>query len=274
MATAHLPTQKLSFILGPCGIESRDQSLRVADHLARYAASLDVVILFKASFDKANRTRLDAFRGPGLEEGLRILESVHRESGLHVLTDIHEPGQAMAAAEVAHVIQIPAFLCRQTDLLVAAARTQRPIHIKKGQFLAPDDMRHVRDKLTAHNAQHIWLCERGTHFGHHDLVVDMRGLLTMRDIAQETAGGRLVFDATHAAQSPSNLNGQSGGDRRWVPALARAAVAVGVDAIFAEVHPNPDSALSDAATQWPLPNLEAFLRPLIAIDQTRRATLP
>jgi 2-dehydro-3-deoxyphosphooctonate aldolase (KDO 8-P synthase) len=267
---ARLPLGELSFILGPCGVESREQCLRVGEALAEVGARLGVVVIFKASFDKANRTRHDAYRGLGVEEGLRVLSDVRAATGLPVLTDIHEPAQAVAAAQAVDVLQVPAFLCRQTDLLAAAARAGKPVHVKKGQFLAPDDARHIRDKLAAFGASDIWLCERGTAFGHHDLIVDMRGLVVMREIAQEAAGGRVVFDATHAAQSPGGPSGRSGGDRRWVPALARAAVAVGVDAVFAEVHPEPSEARSDAATQWPLRDLEPLLRGLIALDEARR----
>jgi 2-dehydro-3-deoxyphosphooctonate aldolase (KDO 8-P synthase) len=268
---ARLPRERLSFILGPCGIESRDQCLWVAEALAQAAARLSVVVIFKASFDKANRTRHDAYRGPGLEEGLRVLSDVRAASGLPVLTDIHEPHQAAAAAQAVDALQVPAFLCRQTDLLAAAAQTGKPIHVKKGQFLAPDDMGHVLDKLTAHGAQDVWLCERGAAFGYHDLVVDMRGLVTFQDLVRPVAGGRVVFDATHAAQSPGGPGGVSGGSRRWVPALARGAVAVGVDAVFMEVHPDPPSARSDAATQWPLADLQPLLATLLTIDAAHRA---
>ena len=262
----------LGFILGPCVIESRAQCLSIAHDLAAAADRFGVEVIFKASFDKANRTRHDAPRGPGLEEGLRVLEDVRRESGLRLLTDIHDPTQAAVVAECVDVLQIPAFLCRQTDLLRAAAKTGKPVHVKKGQFLAPQDMRYVRDKLTDAGASDVWLCERGAAFGYHDLVVDMRSLVIMRELARDV-GGRVVFDATHSTQRPGAAGGASGGDRRFTPALARAAVAVGVDMLFAEVHPDPSAALSDAATQWPLAQLPALIEQLLPIDAARRGTL-
>jgi len=270
--TSSSHTSRLGFILGPCVIESRTLCLRVAEHLAHMAQRLHVDILFKASFDKANRTHHDAFRGPGLVEGLRILEAVREASGLRVLTDIHEPSQAAPVAEVVDVLQIPAFLCRQSDLLEAAGRTGRPVQLKKGPFLAPSAMAHACTKLRMAGAAAVWLCERGTSFGHGDLIVDMRGLVTMA--ALRVSDDRLVFDATHAVQRPGALGDRSGGERHFVPALARAAVAVGVDMIFAEVHPDPSHARSDAATQWPLSQLEPLMRDLLAIDNARRNLTP
>lgn len=258
----------LFFILGPCVLEDEEMPLRVAEQLAEIAARLHIPVFFKSSFDKANRTRLDAFRGPGLDAGLRILESVKASTGLPVLTDIHLPQQAAAVAEVVDVIQIPAFLCRQTDLLVAAAATGKPIHVKKGQFLAPRAMAHVAHKLQESGATEIWLCERGTCLGYGDLVVDMRGLPTLRNIAQTLPGGRVVFDATHSVQRPGGApDGATGGQRELVPVLARAAVAAGVDGVFAEVHPHPEDALCDASNQWPLECLEPLLRTLLAIHE-------
>ncbi len=240
-SVAALYEQKgLCFIAGPCVIESRDSVLRHAERLAAFSTKAAVPLIFKASFDKANRTSVKGFRGPGLEEGLRDLEAVKRATGLPVLTDVHEAAQCGPAALVADVLQIPAFLCRQTDLIAAAAATKRPLNVKKGQFVAPEDMRYALEKAREVGGTQLTLTERGTCFGYRDLVVDMRSLLAMRAL-----GVPVVFDATHATQKPSADGGKTGGNRLLAGPLARAAAAVGVDGIFAEVHEDPDSAKSD-----------------------------
>jgi len=234
--------KRLAFIAGPCVIESVEGTMDLAARLVRLAAEMDVPLVFKASFDKANRTSADSYRGPGLLEGLAILQEVRDRFQVPVLTDIHEPGQAALAAEVVDILQIPAFLCRQTDLVVAAAETGKVINVKKGQFLAPEDMVNVIDKITATGNTKIILTERGASFGYHNLVADMRSLLIMREL-----GYPVVFDATHSVQRPGGAGKMSGGDGRWAPALARAAVATGVDGVFMETHVNPAEALSDKA---------------------------
>ena len=234
--------RRLVFIAGPCVIESVSGTMDLAAKLVRLAAELDVPLVFKASFDKANRTSSDSYRGPGLFEGLAILQEVRDRFQVPVLTDIHEPAQAAVAAEVVDILQIPAFLCRQTDLVVAAAETGKAINVKKGQFLAPEDMVNVIDKITATGNTKIILTERGASFGYHNLVADMRSLLIMREL-----GYPVVFDATHSVQRPGGAGKTSGGDGRWAPALARAAVATGVDGVFMETHVNPAEALSDKA---------------------------
>ena len=234
--------KRLVFIAGPCVIESVAGTLDLAAKLVRLADELDVPLVFKASFDKANRTSSDSYRGPGLFEGLAILQEVRDRFQVPVLTDIHEPAQAAVAAEVVDILQIPAFLCRQTDLVVAAAETGKAINVKKGQFLAPEDMVNVIDKITATGNTKIILTERGASFGYHNLVADMRSLLIMREL-----GYPVVFDATHSVQRPGGAGKTSGGDGRWAPALARAAVATGVDGVFMETHVNPAEALSDKA---------------------------
>ena len=234
--------RRLVFIAGPCVIESVAGTMDLAAKLVRLAAELDVPLVFKASFDKANRTSSDSYRGPGLFEGLAILQEVRDRFQVPVLTDIHEPAQAAVAAEVVDILQIPAFLCRQTDLVVAAAETGKAINVKKGQFLAPEDMVNVIDKITATGNTKIILTERGASFGYHNLVADMRSLLIMREL-----GYPVVFDATHSVQRPGGAGKTSGGDGRWAPALARAAVATGVDGVFMETHVNPAEALSDKA---------------------------
>lgn len=259
-------------IAGPCVIESEESALAVAGQLARLAQRLGIRLIYKSSFDKANRTAAASARGPGMERGLEILARVKRESGLEVLTDIHEAGQAARVAEVADVLQIPAFLARQTDLVQAAATTGRQLNVKKGQFMAPGDMRHVVAKVQAAlpegtpAATRLWLCERGTSFGYHDLVVDMRALETMRGF-----GCPIVFDASHCVQQPSAAGEASGGQRDMIPALARAAVAVGVDGLFIETHPDPARALSDSATVWPLDRMESLLAGLLELDAAGRS---
>ena len=231
---------KLAVFAGPCVAESRDLCLRVAEYLAKVCDKLGVQYIFKASFDKANRSSGESFRGPGIDAGLAMLSAVKDEFGLPVVTDVHESAQAAQVAEVADFLQIPAFLCRQTDLLLACAATGRPVNVKKGQFLAPEDMAGVIGKLRAAGCNDILLTERGTTFGYHNLVVDMRSLAAMRAL-----GVPVVFDATHSVQLPGGLGKASGGQRQYVPYLARAAAAAGIDALFLEVHPDPDHALSD-----------------------------
>ena len=231
---------KLAVFAGPCVAESRDLCLRVAEYLAKVCDKLGVQYIFKASFDKANRSSGESFRGPGIDAGLAMLSAVKDEFGLPVVTDVHESAQAARVASVADFLQIPAFLCRQTDLLLACAATGRPVNVKKGQFLAPEDMAGVIGKLRAAGCNDILLTERGTTFGYHNLVVDMRSLAAMRAL-----GVPVVFDATHSVQLPGGLGKASGGQRQYVPYLARAAAAVGIDALFLEVHPDPDHALSD-----------------------------
>ncbi|WP_285904835.1 3-deoxy-8-phosphooctulonate synthase [Pseudodesulfovibrio pelocollis] len=249
------------FVLaGPCVIESRDITLKTAAALADVAARLGLPLVFKSSFDKANRTAVTSFRGPGMEEGLAILAEVKRETGLPIVTDIHSPEQAARVAEVADVLQIPAFLCRQTDLLVAAAKTGRIVNIKKGQFLAPWDMKNVVDKVRASGNDQVWLTERGSTYGYNNLVVDMRAIPEMRKFDVP-----VVFDATHSVQLPGGLGGASGGQREYVPVLAAAAVAAGANGIFLETHPDPDTALCDGPNSLPLDRVESLLRRLKAI---------
>lgn len=250
-------------IAGPCVIEEADQTLAIARRLKEIAQRLRVPLVFKASFDKANRTSVEAYRGPGLSGGLEILAAVKRETGLPVVTDIHESGQAAAAAEICDLLQIPAFLARQTDLLLAAAATGRPIQVKKGQFMAPAEMEHVVGKLEAGGCRHILLCERGTFFGYGHLVNDMRCLVQMR-----AHGAPVVFDATHSVQEPGGLGTRSGGNRRMVEPLARAATAIGIDGLFLETHPQPDRAASDGPNMVPLAEMEGLLGRLLAIRET------
>ncbi|MGQ9487125.1 MAG: 3-deoxy-8-phosphooctulonate synthase [Armatimonadota bacterium] len=250
----------LTLIAGPCVIESEALCLQVAQTVKTICERLGIQYIFKASFDKANRTSLHSFRGPGLEEGLRVLAKVKQHTGLLLTTDIHEPWQAERVAEVVDLLQIPAFLCRQTDLLVAAARTGKPVNVKKGQFMAPWDMRHVVEKLQESGAQGVMLTERGASFGYNTLVVDFTSLPQMRAL-----GVPVVFDATHSVQLPAGAGSQSGGRREFIPHLVRAAVAVGIDALFMEVHPDPEKGLSDPATMFPLRDLEMLLAQAMAI---------
>jgi len=254
--------QPLALIAGPCVIESESFTLNMAEAIAKICARLQMPFIFKSSFDKANRSSLNGFRGSGMEEGLRILEKVKREIGVPVLTDIHESYQAKPVAEVVDVLQIPAFLCRQTDLLLAAAATGKAINVKKGQFLSPPEMKNVAKKLESGGARNILLTERGTTFGYNNLVVDFRSLPQMRAL-----GYPVVFDATHSVQMPGGLGEKSGGDRRYAPILARAAVAVGCDALFMEVHENPDVAPSDGANMIFLSDLEFILTQLLKLRE-------
>lgn len=240
------------FIAGPCVIESERHCLKLAERLARIAERLKIDLIFKASYDKANRTSLKSFRGPGLEEGLRILEKAREASGLPVLSDVHEKSQVAAAAEVLDAIQIPAFLCRQTDLVQAAAATGRCVNLKKGQFLSPQEMRQVLEKARATGNSNILLTERGTSFGYQNLVVDFRSFVIMRSFGQP-----VVFDVTHSVQAPGGQGDRSGGDSRFIPHLARAGAAAGVDGFFFEVHDDPANALSDGPNAL---NLKFFPR--------------
>jgi len=252
-------------IAGPCVLEGRDMALRLAEGIRGAAEAAGFDYCFKASWDKANRTSISSYRGPGLDEGLSILAEVRREAGVPVLTDFHAADQAAPVGEVVDVLQVPAFLCRQTDLLVAAARTGKAVNVKKGQFLAPENMEAVVGKLHEAGCRDVLLTERGTTFGYGNLVVDYRGLATMRRL-----GHPVIFDATHSTQHPGALGTRSGGDRAFAPVLARAALAVGVDGLFMEVHEDPERALSDAATQLPLAGLGDLLATLAAFDALRR----
>jgi 2-dehydro-3-deoxyphosphooctonate aldolase (KDO 8-P synthase) len=262
------PGHPLAFILGPCVIESPGHVLDVAVALDAVARRLGMPLVFKASFDKANRTSVSSFRGPGLRDGLRALAAVKSRTGLPILTDIHEPGQAAPAAEVADVLQIPAFLSRQTDLLLAAARTGRTVNVKKAQFMAPRDLRHVIAKLAEGGAADVLLTERGSSFGYNNLVVDMRALPMMREL-----GLPVVFDVTHSLQLPGAGDGVTLGLAEYIAPLARAGVAAGVDGVFMEVHEDPPRARSDAANALRLDLLEPLLTQLVAIDRIARPGL-
>ena len=261
---------QLFLIAGPCVIESEAHARKMADAIQPIAASLGIPYIFKASYDKANRTSIRSFRGPGLVEGSRILRAIAKDTGLPVLTDVHTPEDCKAVSEalgdVEAVLQIPAFLCRQTDLLIAAAETGRAINVKKGQFVAPWDMRHAVEKIRESGNQRISLTERGASFGYNNLVVDMRALPTMRAFAP------VVFDGTHSVQTPSAGNGVSGGQPEFIPVLARAAVAAGIDGVFLEVHDNPAEAKSDGANALHLNKLNVVLQQLLAVHQAIAAT--
>ena len=251
----------LAVIAGPCVIESRESALRHAAALKERADRVGVPYVFKASYDKANRSSIDSFRGLGLDKGLAILAEVKAKIGVPVLTDVHESAQVAAVQDVADILQIPAFLCRQTDFVAAVAQSGRVVNVKKGQFLAPWDMRNVIDKILSTGNQQILVTERGASFGYNNLVSDMRSLVVMRDM-----GFPVVFDATHSLQLPGGLGNASGGERKYIPALARAGVATGIDALFMEVHENPDQALSDGPNSLALENFEALLRKVKEID--------
>lgn len=252
----------LLWILGPCVLESREMALQVAEQLATTAIRKHRATVFKGSYIKANRLRGDSYQGPGLEEGLRILESVRSSFGLSVTTDVHTVEEARAAADVVDLLQIPAFLCRQTDLVVAAARTGKPINIKKGQFLAPSDMAHIADKAVSAGNSKVMLTERGSTHGYGDLIVDFRSLPIMR-----SAGFPVCYDASHSVQSPGSAGGASGGKREFLLPLLRAALAVGVDAVFCEIHPDPAHAKSDRETQWPLDQLDELFEVANSLQQ-------
>jgi 2-dehydro-3-deoxyphosphooctonate aldolase (KDO 8-P synthase) len=253
--------ERLSVIAGPCQMQSRQHALEMAHALAEIARRLDIGLIYKTSFDKANRTSGGAARGVGLAQALPIFAEIREATGLPVLTDVHEIGHCAPAAEVVDVLQIPAFLCRQTDLIVAAARTGAVLNIKKGQFLAPWDMANVIAKATAAGNANVMACERGASFGYNTLISDMRALPILKDI-----GCPVVFDATHSVQQPGGAGDRSGGQREFVPVLARAAVAVGVAAVFLETHEDPDNAPSDGPTMVPLRDFEALIRDLLAFD--------
>jgi 2-dehydro-3-deoxyphosphooctonate aldolase (KDO 8-P synthase) len=252
--------QPLLVIAGPCVIENEELTLSIAARLKQIATELAVPLVFKASFDKANRTSVAAYRGPGLSRGLAILRRVKESTALPVTTDIHEPSQAAPVAEVCDLLQIPAFLARQTDLLLAAAATARPVHVKKGQFLAPWDMKHVVGKLEEGGCRHVLLGERGTFFGYGRLVNDMRAIPQMQSL-----GVPVIFDATHSVQEPGGLGAATGGNRAMVEPLARAAVALGIDGLFFETHPDPDSSPSDGPNMIPLDQFAGLLRRLLVI---------
>jgi 2-dehydro-3-deoxyphosphooctonate aldolase (KDO 8-P synthase) len=261
--------QPFFLIAGPCVIESEELQLRTAEKLKAITDKLGILFLFKSSFDKANRSSGTSFRGPGMDEGLRILEKVRSELGVPVLTDIHDIPQVKPVAEVVDMLQTPAFLARQTDFIHAAASAGKPVNIKKAQFMAPHDMKNVVDKAKAASiaaggdGENILVCERGASFGYNNLVSDMRGLAIMRE-----TGCPVVFDATHSVQLPGGQGTSSGGQREHVPVLARAAVAVGVSGLFMETHPDPANALSDGPNAWPLDRMESLLTTLVNLDRT------
>jgi 2-dehydro-3-deoxyphosphooctonate aldolase (KDO 8-P synthase) len=258
---------RLVLVAGPCVMESREMALDIASRVSEICSRLDIQYVFKSSFDKANRTSIHSFRGPGLEKGLEWLSEIRSATGCPVLTDIHLPGQAAIAAEVVDILQIPAFLCRQTDLVVAAAETGKVVNIKKGQFLAPADMGQAVSKCLEAGNDKVVLCERGSSFGYGQLVVDMRSLFIMRSL-----GYPVMFDATHSVQMPGAQGTSSGGDRRFVPVLARAAAAAGIDALFIETHPDPDSAKSDGPNMVSLDALEPLLEKILAIHMAASGT--
>ena len=260
--------ERLALIAGPCALESLELGLEIGRQVSRLCSKFGMNYVFKASFDKANRTSIFSPRGPGIEKGLEWLARIKEELNVPVLTDIHEPWQAKPVAEVADVLQIPAFLCRQTDLLVAAAKTGRAVNVKKAQFLSAWDMKSVLAKLTEAGNTQVMLCERGAMMGYNQLVVDMRSLVIMRSL-----GVPVVFDATHSVQMPGGNGSSSGGDRRFTLPLARAAVAIGVDALFLEVHPHPEIAMSDGPNMVPLSLLEGFLSEIAQLDQVVRTSL-
>ena len=254
--------QPLFLIAGPCVIESEQLTLDAAQQLKEVTGELGIPFIFKSSYDKANRSSGDSYRGPGVEEGLRILQRVREEIGVPVLTDVHDDSPLDEVAEVADVLQTPAFLCRQTNFIHAVVATGKPVNIKKGQFLAPWDMQNVVDKAKATGNEQIMVCERGASFGYNNLVSDMRSLAIMQD-----TGCPVVFDATHSVQLPGGQGSSSGGQREFVPVLARAAVAAGVSGLFMETHPDPDKALCDGPNSWPLDQMRELLQTLLLLDQ-------
>lgn len=256
------PGQPLLLLAGPCVLESPELAADIAREMKKICADLDISYVFKASFDKANRTSLDSFRGPGLKEGLNQLARIRSEVGVPVVSDIHESSQVELAADVLDLLQIPAFLCRQTDLLFAAAKSGTTINLKKGQFVSPWDMKHAVGKIRAAGCKQLLLTERGASFGYNNLVVDMRSLPVMRGM-----GCPVIYDATHSVQLPGGAGGSSGGQREFIPPLARAAMAAGIDGLFMEVHPDPDKALCDGPNSWPLDQVEPLLKQLLAIRE-------
>jgi 2-dehydro-3-deoxyphosphooctonate aldolase (KDO 8-P synthase) len=257
----------LALIAGPCVIESRELCRTVAAQVLEVCGRLGIGYVFKASFDKANRTSVESFRGPGLDKGLEILAEIRREFDVPVLTDVHETWQAAPAAEAVDILQVPAFLCRQTDLLLACGRTGRAVNVKKGQFVAPHDMVNAVRKIESTGNRRILLSERGSSFGYNQLVADMTSIPVMRE-----TGYPVVFDATHSVQRPGGLGTASGGNRQFIPTLVRAAVAAGADALFLETHPEPDRALSDAASQLPLDELEGLLKAALRVREAVRGS--
>ncbi len=256
------PGAPLFLMAGPCVLESDGLAREVAREMQAITARLGISYVFKSSFDKANRTSLNSFRGPGPEKGLRLLGQLREELGVPVVSDIHEPAQAELAADYLDILQIPAFLCRQTDLLIAAAKTGKVVNVKKGQFVSPWDMEHAVNKLRGAGTERILLTERGACFGYNNLVVDMRSLQVMRSF-----GYPVIFDATHSVQLPGGAGGSSSGQRQFIPALTRAAMAVGIDGLFIEVHPDPDKALCDGPNSLPLADVESLLKQLLAVRQ-------
>jgi len=250
-----------ALIAGPCVIEDRESAMRHASYLKEVADRVGVPFIYKSSYDKANRSSLDSYRGPGIDKGLKILAQVKKEIGVPILTDVHEKEQVALAGENVDILQIPAFLCRQTDFVIAVAQSGKIVNIKKGQFLAPWDMRNVVEKIVSTGNEQILVTERGVSFGYNNLVADMRSLVALREL-----GYPVVFDATHSLQLPGGLGKASGGERRFIPALARAGVAVGVDALFMEVHEDPDRALSDGPNSLPLKEVEELLKMVKEID--------
>jgi 2-dehydro-3-deoxyphosphooctonate aldolase (KDO 8-P synthase) len=260
------PDAPLFLIAGPCVIENEGLALSTAERLREITAQLGIPFIYKSSFDKANRSSLNSFRGLGMAEGLRILSKVKAELAVPVLTDVHEDTPLDEVSDVVDVLQTPAFLCRQTNFIQNVARTGKPVNVKKGQFLAPWDMKNVVDKARATGNQQILVCERGVSFGYNNLVSDMRALAVMRD-----TGAPVVFDATHSVQLPGGQGSSSGGQREFVPVLARAAVAAGVSGLFMETHPDPDQALSDGPNAWPLAHMAELLETLKVLDQAVKA---
>ena len=259
---------RLTLIAGPCTLENLELGLEIGKHAKTICEELGLNYIFKASFDKANRTSIFSPRGPGIDIGLKWLAEIKSKLDVPLLTDIHEPWQAKPVSEVVDVLQIPAFLCRQTDLLVAAAKTGKVINVKKAQFLSPWDMKSVLAKLTEAGNENVMLCERGATMGYNQLVVDMRSLVIMRSL-----GVPVVFDATHSVQMPGGKGNSSGGDRRFTLPLARAAVSIGIDALFLEIHPHPEMAMSDGPNMVPLPKLKEFLRQITSIDRIVRTVI-
>lgn len=261
------PGNPFLLIAGPCVLESEEIALQTASFVQEVTARLGISFVFKASFDKANRTSLSSFRGPGLDEGLEILGRIRQKLNVPVISDIHDVSQAKAAAEVLDILQIPAFLCRQTDLLVAAAKTGKVISVKKGQFLAPWDMEHAVAKIKQSGNDKVLLTERGASFGYNNLVVDMRSIPIMRGL-----GCPVIYDATHSVQLPGGAGGSSGGQRQFIAPLTKAAAAVGIDGLFMEVHPNPDKALCDGPNSLPLHELESLVRQILAIHECLKSS--
>lgn len=258
--------QPFFLIAGPCAIESEQLALDTAQTLRNITARLGINFIYKSSFDKANRSSIDSFRGPGMEEGLRILQKVKEAIGVPVLTDVHEDTDVMAVAEVVDVLQTPAFLCRQTNYITRVAAAGLPVNIKKGQFLSPWEMKNVTDKARSTGNEQIMVCERGASFGYNNLVSDMRSLAVMRD-----TGCPVVFDGTHSVQLPGGLGSSSGGQREFIPVLARAAVAVGISGLFMETHPDPANAKSDGPNAWPLDRMEELLQTLKSLDSATKS---